>query len=130
MILTLNYLRATTLIHSFSPRVQTLLDPAALLDPAPHPPPNHVQLFVRVLQGHLAGFLQLLAHDLEKVQGRHLNGAKQESLLGCGVLDVRPARFLGRDVVAVCKGSTGEGDSLCISASLPLSDTLCVCLCV
>ena len=49
-----------------------------------------------VLQGHEARLLQLLAHDLEEVQRCHLNGTKQEGLLGGGVLDVCPARFLGR----------------------------------
>lgn len=56
----------------------------------------HVQLFVRVLQGHIGCLLQLLAHNLEEVQRCHLNGAKQEGLLGSSVLDVCPARFLER----------------------------------
>lgn len=51
---------------------------------------------MRVLQGHVhvGRLLQLLAHNLEEVQRCHLNGAKQEGLLGSSVLDVRPARFL------------------------------------
>ena len=60
----------------------------------------HIQLFVRVLQGHEGCLLQLFAHDLEEVQRCHLNGAKQEGLLGSGVLNVRPARFPDDDVAA------------------------------
>ena len=63
----------------------------------------HIQLFVRVLQGHEGCLLQLFAHDLEEVQRCHLNGAKQEGLLGSGVLNVRPARFLGRGMRAGCE---------------------------
>ena len=63
----------------------------------------HVQLFVRVLQRHEGRLLQLFAHDLEEVQRCHLNGAKQEGLLGSGVLNVRPARFLGWGMRAGCE---------------------------
>lgn len=63
----------------------------------------HVQLLVRVLQGHEGRLLQLFAHDLEEVQRCHLNGAKQEGLLGSGVLDVCPARFLGRGMRVGCE---------------------------
>lgn len=87
--------------------------------------PYHVQLFMCVLQGHLRGLLQLLAHDLEEVQCCHLNGAKQEGLLGRCVLDVCPARFLGREVAA-CKYSTVERDS---SARACVCARMCICVC-
>ena len=95
-------LRTTAAVMPLLNPCRTILAPSSL--PARHLGSSyHVQLLVRVLQGHEGRLLQLFAHDLEEVQRCHLNGAKQEGLLGSGVLDVCPARFLGRGIRVGCE---------------------------